>query len=122
VRIGFVGDLDDVLDTGRSALSITLSSCETTGWVTRITVETPRIARSMLSGESRSPGKISTPACARGVTFSATFSGWRTSTRTPTSRWAMRRAASEPTLPAVVTKITSAPPWRSDPEDTSLGL
>jgi hypothetical protein len=89
----------------RPALSITLSSCERTGGVTRTTLETPRIAWSMLSGESRSPGKISTPAWARGATFSATFSGWRTSTRTGPSRWAMRRAAAEPTLPAVVIRI-----------------
>ena len=75
--------------------------------VTRTTLETPSIAWSILSGEPRSPGKISTPVWAR----SAAFSGWRTTTRTGTSRWAIRRAAAEPTLPAVLTRITSSPPF-----------
>ena len=80
VRVSLLGDLDDVLDTARSALSITLSSWERTAWVTRITLKTPRIAWSMLSGESRSPRKTSTPGWAR----SAAFSGWRANNRTGT--------------------------------------
>ena len=56
----------------------------------------------MLAGTSRSPSAISAPASAS----AAALAGSRTSTRTGTSRSRSRRTASEPTFPAVVTRIT----------------
>ena len=58
----------------------------------------------MLAGTSRSPAAISAPASASA--FTAAFAGSRTSTRTGTSRSRSSRTASEPTFPAVVTRIT----------------
>ena len=77
-------------------------SVSSSAGLTSTTEVTPAIAWLMLSGMSRSPTAISTPASA----IALPFSGSRTSTRTGTWRCVRRRAASDPTFPAVVTSIT----------------
>ena len=90
----------------RRALAITFSSWAGTAGLTRTTVLMPVIASSMLAGTSRSPTATSAPASARAFAFA----GSRTSTRTGTSRCLSRRTVSEPTFPAVVTRITVSRP------------
>ena len=74
-----------------------------TAGLTSTTPLTPLIASSMLAGTARSPAAISAPASASALAVA--FAGSRTSTRTGTSRSRSRRAVSEPTFPAVVTRI-----------------
>ena len=74
--------------------------------LTSTTVWTPVIASSRLAGTSRSPTATSAPTSARTFAFAAS----RTSTRTGTSRCLSRRTVSEPTFPAVVTRITVSRP------------
>src|ERR1022692_2041150 len=85
----------------RAALLMTFSSCAGTPGLTSTTVVMPATAALMLAGASRSPAAISAPASASAFAFS----GLRTSARTGTSRCLSRSTASEPTFPAVVTRI-----------------
>jgi hypothetical protein len=88
----------------RAALATTFSSWAGTAGLTRITALTPSIAASMVAGTARSPAAICAPAAASAL--AAALPGSRASTRTGVSCSRSSRAASAPTFPAVVTRIT----------------
>lgn len=84
-----------------TALSTTASSCSTTAKLTSTTEVTPRIARSTLARSVKSPSATCTSAAAN----AAACSGRRAITRTSWPCSASSRAAADPTLPVVVTRI-----------------